>query len=139
MIWIIIITAIAFVLIKFLADWNKQNKTLSRSGGVKKKYAKLIEMLQANSNPTIIQSDIDLFAFGWFTPSAGNKLQIIQTFNTVTVKWEFKAKIIALNKTVNLSKEWRFSEDGNQEVMAQKILTEMKQIFDNSEIGNFNI
>lgn len=137
MIWIIVIITIIFIAIKFLSDWRKQNVKLVTDGGVRTKYLELIEFLQSNSNPKIFQSDIDTYSFGWITPNADNRFQIMQTFGFVTIKWNFKGRIFLENKTINLSKEWRFPEDGNQEEMANKVRTEMTELYNDSELGKY--
>lgn len=135
MIWVIIIIIIIFIIVKFLLDWNKQSSNLKTEGGVKTKYSHLIELIQSNSNPKIFQSDLDTYLFGWVTPNADNRFRITETFGFVTVKWQFKGRIIFKNKIIELSKEWKFPETANQQEMGEKVLTEMTEIFNNSEFG----
>lgn len=137
MIWIIVIGVIAFIVIKFFLDWNKQSSKLATEGGVKTKYSKLIELLQSNSSPKIFQSDLDTYLFGWVTPNADNRFRIMQTFGFVTIKWQFKGRIAMENKIAELSKEWKFPENANQQEMGEKVLTEMTEIFNNSEFGKY--
>lgn len=137
MIWIIVIGIIVFVVVKFLLDWNRQSSKLATQGGVKTKYSKLIELLQSNSSPKIFQSDLDTYLFGWVTPNADNRFRIMQTFEFVTIKWQFKGRIAMENKIVELSKEWKFPENANQQEMGEKVLTEMTEIFNNSEFGKY--
>lgn len=135
MIWIIVIGVIAFIVIKFFSDWNKQSSKLTTEGGVKTRYFKLIELLQSNSNPKIFQSDLDTYLFGWVTPNADNRFRIMQTFGSVSIKWQFKGRIG--NKTVELFKDWKFPENADQQEIAEKVLIEMTEIFNNSEFGKY--
>ena len=137
MIWIIVIAVIIFIGAKFFIDWDKQSSKLVTEGGVKTKYSKLIELLQSNSSPKIFQSDHDTYLFGWVTPNADNRFRIMQTFGFVTIKWQFKGRIAFENKTIDLSKEWKFPEDANQQEMGEKVLIEMTEIFNNSEFGKY--
>ena len=137
MIWAIIIITVVFIIGKFLSDWKKQNAKLVTEGGLRTKYSELIRIMQSNSDPTVFQSDIDTYSFGWVTPNADNRFLIMQTFAFVTIKWTFKGKITFENKTINLSKEWKFPENTDQEKMAEQVLTEMTEIFNNSEFGKY--
>lgn len=137
MIWIIIAVVVLFILIKFFSDWNKQSAKLATEGGVRAKYSHLIEMLQSNSNPKIFQSDLDTYLFGWVTPNADNRFRIMQTFGFVTIKWQFKGRIAFENKVIDLSKEWKFPETANQQQVGEKVLTEMTELFNNSELGKY--
>lgn len=137
MTWVIILVIIAFLVGRFLFDWKKQNAKLVTEGGLRTKYSDLIKVMQSNSNPKVFQSDIDTYSFGWITPNADNRFFIMQTFGFVTIKWIFKGRIAFENKTINLSKEWKFPENDNQEQMAEKVLTEMTEIFNNSEFGKY--
>lgn len=94
-------------------------------------------MLQSDSNPQIFQSDLDTYLFGWVTPNADNRFRIMQTFDFVTIKWQFKGRIVFENKIINLSKEWKFPENSNQQDMGEKVLTEMTEIFNKSEFGKY--
>lgn len=138
MFWIVL-TAIIIgsIIASFTQDWKRQNKVLSSEGGVEKKYSELIRIMSANSNPTVYQSDTETYLFGWVTPNADNRFRITQTFQYVNIKLQFKGRITFLNKTITLSKEWKFPEDTNQEFMANKVLKEMNEKFENSELGGF--
>jgi hypothetical protein len=137
MLWIIVIGILAFIIGKFFIDWNKQNEKLLSEGGLRNKYSELIKLLQSDSNPKIFQSDLDTYSFGWITPNADQRFYIMQTFEFVTIKWVFKGRILFLNKTITLSNEWKFSQNGNQEKMAEKILTDISEIYNNSEFGQY--
>lgn len=71
---------------KFSRDWKSQNRTLLSEGGIEKKYSELIRIIQADSNPTIFQSDTDTYLFDWITPNADNRFRIMQTFQYVKIK-----------------------------------------------------
>jgi len=137
MIWTIILLVIAFIIAKFFIDWKKQSAKLVSEGGLRTKYSELIKLLQSDSNPQIFQSDLDTYLFGWVTPNADNRFRIMQTFGFVTIKWQFKGRIAFENKVIDLSKEWKFPETANQQEMGEKVLTEMTEIFNNSELGKY--
>lgn len=137
MAWIIVVTGIIIILFRFLASVGKQNRQLKSEGGVRVKYGKLIELLKANSNPKVFQSDLDTYLFGWVSPNADSRFRIIEAFGFVDIKWQFKGALNIEGKIISLSKDWKFPEDTNQEHMAEKIILEMNQAFNNSELGNF--
>lgn len=136
MTWLAIIIVIIFLSV--LSNKKKQREKISAEGGILIKYATLIEALQqADVNPTVFKSQIDYISFGWATPNAINTFQLMESNQLIVINWEFKGRIAMLNKTIKLSKVWRFPESGNQEAMANKVLTEMTEKFNNSEFGAF--
>jgi hypothetical protein len=135
MVWGIVLLILAFIIGKFIIDWNKQNSILLKEGGMRNKYSELIRYLYSDSNPKVFQSDLDTYSFGWITPNADQRFFIMQTFDFVTIKWVFKGRILFLNKTITLSNEWKFPQNENQKAMAEKILTEMTKIYNDSEFG----
>lgn len=135
MIWTILIAIIGFIITRFLLDRKKQNEKLIKEGGVRNKYSKLIELLEDNSKPTVFQSDLDTYLFGWITPNADSRFRIMQTFGSVTIKWQLVGRVVF--ETINLSKEWKFQETAEQEKMAEIIAADIKEVMDNSILGGF--
>ncbi|MEO6228836.1 MAG: hypothetical protein ABJB11_08875 [Ferruginibacter sp.] len=125
-----ILFIVGSIVIKFVVDWNKQRSKIALEGGVSKKYSILVDHLQGDEKPKVFQLDNEVYSFGWITPNADNRLTIIESFGSVLVKWDFRANMVF--KKVNESKEWRFPEDCNQELAAQKILSEMEEAFKSS-------
>ena len=132
----IIVFVISFGLILLLLFSNGKSNVSNETGElVQTKYAELINNINGNSpTPQIFNSTINAFSYGWITPNADNRIHLNQKSGYLQIKWIFKARIVWLNKLINLSKEWHFSDNGNAEEMANKIKVEMSEALDGAGI-----
>ncbi len=115
--WTTILAIITFIIIRFFYDKSKQTSKIALEGGVRIKYAELIEIL-LNIDPRmkIFQETTDSISLG-VTSSGGTTIfYITQTFNKVTVEWVVNNPVFGKHKL-----EWDFAEYGNQNGMANRI------------------
>lgn len=121
----------------YMSTSSNGSKTSKTKVALKFMYPKLIEMLHAGSNPKEFISTVETYQFGWITPGADNRFTIKQNTGTITIKWKFKGKLVWENKTVVLDEVWTFVEHEDEEQMARKVLIEMTEKFNKSELGQY--
>ena len=99
------------------------------------RYSELIRHVQGTSpTPQIFKSTPETFSYGWITPNADNRIHFNRKSGYLQIKWNFKARIVWLDKPVYLSKEWHFPDNGNIEDMVKQIGVEMSEAFDSAGI-----
>ena len=123
-----LITVILVVIGAFFLDWSKQRTKVSKEGGMILKYKTLVELLLSMRLMKLISHDNDVIVFGYSGPGTYQKLIILQTFSTVTITFEYRDDIF----TKKL--EWKFPENGDQEVMADKIANDISLIFEKAAL-----
>jgi len=123
-----IITVILVVIGAFFLDWSKQRTKVSKEGGMILKYKTLVELLLSMRLMKLISHDNDVIVFGYSGQGTYQKLIILQTFSTVTITFEYRDDIF----TKKL--EWKFPENGDQEVMADKIANDISLIFEKAAL-----
>ena len=128
--WIVIILAIlAWIAFRFFSDLNAEGKKVKEAGGMRKKYAILVDyVLSGHSDCRIISESSTDIIVGATGMSGSTTFQIIQSFNeTVIIKYEVKSIVWG-----NHSLDWTFNESIGQqamiETMKRDIETQMKEI-----------
>lgn len=115
--WIIIIGIILFIIIKFAGDTNKQANAVAKQGGMRNKYRTLVNYaLSGHKHSRIISEDGTGITIGCGSPGGSTYIDIVQTFGTVTVRWQSKSILLGNHKL-----EWEFDEFMDQEKMIEKI------------------
>ena len=112
-----ILVIIGFLIVKFIWDSIQQRNKVSKEGGMQKKYATLVELLQEEDSRTQIDQvtstslDLSLNTLG------GNSyFHLTQTFGALTIEWGLQSPIYGKHKF-----EWEFDEKANQLIMYEKI------------------
>lgn len=123
-----IITVILVVIGAFFLDWSKQRTKVSKQGGMILKYKTLVELLLSMRLMKLISHDNDAIVFGYSGPGTYQKLIILQTFSTITITFEYRDDIIKKKL------EWKFPENDDQEVMADKIGDDITLIFEKAAL-----
>ena len=113
MLWFIIIAIIAYIIIKFAIDNNKQANAVAKQGGMRKKYCTLIEYAKGGvPNSKIVHEDGTSIRVGCSSAGGSTHFDIVQTFGNVTIQWISTSVLIGNNKL-----EWEFNEFMDQEEM----------------------
>ena len=115
---IIIAVIVVVIIIKFARDSAKQSYDIKSQGGVRKKYATLIELIMSGDSRSKIFQETNTFISVGVSGAAGSTIFYIQqTFGNVTIQYEVKN-----NPIVGfLKKEWTFPEDMDQNLMWEKM------------------
>ena len=123
MVWILVVIAVivAWVLIRFLMDFNMQRNVIAAKGGIKAIYKPLIDGLLEYHSARIIQDKKDFVTIGGtftdpiFNRECGLWSVIIQpTFKMLNVKYQAH---IDLEGGENSKKMWDFPISMSQEEM----------------------
>ena len=111
--WGFIITIVVLIILKFLYDTFKQSSKITSEGGVRKKYATLVEyFLSAHENSRIFQETKTFVSVG-VSGMGAQIFSIYPTYGNVTITMQIKNNPIM----GNLKKEWTFPENMDQEDM----------------------
>ncbi|MBR5957060.1 MAG: hypothetical protein IKZ99_01710 [Salinivirgaceae bacterium] len=114
----IVIAIVLLIVGKFIYDLANQSQEVASQGGVRKKYAVLIDcILSGHENARIYRNENNFVAVGVSNMAGSTMFYIQQTFGKVTIQCEVKNNpIIGFFK-----KEWTFPEDMDQYLMWQKM------------------
>lgn len=129
--WTIIIAIIASIIVrfiyKFIVDTRKQSSDIKNQGGIRTKYATLVDhFLHANEQCRILREDNTFVAVG-IKGLAGSQVYSIYPsyYGKVTIRMEIKNNPLF----GNMKEEWTFPEDMNQEYMIMNINKKLEEIF----------
>lgn len=112
--WGFIITIVVLIILKFLYDTFKQSSKITSEGGVRKKYATLVEcFLSAHENSRILQETNTFVSVGVSGMGGSQIFSIYPTYGNVTITMQIKNNPIM----GNLKKKWTFPENMDQEDM----------------------
>ncbi|MBD5372388.1 MAG: hypothetical protein HDR75_03465 [Bacteroides sp.] len=116
--WRFFIILLAFIVIKFIYDTAKQSAKIKKEGGVRKKYAILINhFLSSHKQSQIFQDDNTLVSVG-VMGIAGSQIYFISpAYGNVSIRMEIKNNPLFGNAKM----EWSFPENMDQNVMIEKI------------------
>ncbi len=115
--WIILIAIVAYVIIKFAIDSNKQADAVVKQGGMRKKYKTLVNhLLSGHPQARIVQETATFLNIGVSNMGGTTSFFITQTFGTVTVEWKINSPLFGKHKL-----EWTFDEFLDQDKMIEKI------------------
>ena len=122
--WYLIISiGIAWMLIRFFSDVNKQKVNVKKQGGMRVKYRILINrILSCSSDVKIMQETSVSILIGVSGISGSTGFDITQTFETVTIQYRAKSSVFGNHKL-----EWRFNSNMDQNLMYEKIHEDMEE------------
>lgn len=124
--WGFIITIFILIVIKFIYDTSKQSSKIKSEGGVRKKYALLVDhFLSGHERCRIIQNDNTFVSVGVTGPAGSQIYYIYPSYGNVTIRMEIKNNPLL----GNMKMEWRFPENMDQEHMIEKINHDIEQHF----------
>lgn len=127
--WTIIIVIVVFIVGKFIFDSINQSNEMKAQGGVRTKYAHLIQLL-LDSDPRvrIIQATNTFVNVGLSGPAGAQSFFLQQTFGKLTVQIVIKNNPLLGNMTI----ERTFPEDMDQDEMMKELMkaqqSEMEKI-----------
>ena len=129
--WGFIITLVVLIILKFLYDTFKQSSKITSEGGVRIKYATLIEyFLSAHENSRVFQETNTFVSVGVSGMGGSQIFSIYPSYGNITITMQIKNNPIM----GNLKKEWTFPEHMNQEDMIININKDMEKfMFDFSK------
>lgn len=124
--WRFIIILLVFIVIKFIYDTVKQSAKIKNEGGVRKKYAILINhFLSGHKQSQIFQDDNTLVSVG-VMGIAGSQIYFISpAYGNVSIRMEIKNNPLFGNTKM----EWLFPENMDQSLMIEKIDHDIKLRF----------
>lgn len=115
--WIVLLAVIAWILIKFFSDWNKQGEHVKQEGGMRTKYKTLVDYVLSGRNDChIVQETATFIRVGSSSAGGSTFFDISQTFGKVTIQWISKSVLLGNDKL-----EWEFGEYDDQKEMIKKI------------------
>lgn len=124
--WGFIITIVILFIIKFAYDTVKQSSKIRKEGGVRKKYAILVNHFLSSHERCRIFQDTNTMVSVGVSGSAGSQIYYIYpSYGNVTVRMEVKNNPI----WGNMKMEWTFPDSMNQEKMMEKINTDIESRF----------
>lgn len=127
--WYIIIFIIGLVIIKFIRDTSIEKNKVSASGGIRKKYSRVIDLLlQGDSRTKVFHQDSLSIKLGLVVTGASSVFVLTQNYGELLVECYFKSNIYGDYKL-----EWHFKESANQEKMYEKICLDIER--ENIKIG----
>ena len=126
MLWIVIIAIVVIVMIRFASDNNKQANAVAKQGGMRKKYAVLINCLTEGQNCRILQEGGTYIRVGSISAGGSTIFDFTQTFGTITIQWISKSVIMGNHKL-----EWEFDEFLDQHQMFAKICHDVEAYTNN--------
>ncbi len=112
---IIMILIIVVVYVRFSNARKKQNNRIRAVGGMRVKYAVLIEYLKADIGKIITERS-DVIYIGFSNVDGSTVYMIVDTFTTVTVQWKVQSRVFGTHKL-----EWEFPQGFSQNLMWEKI------------------
>ena len=117
--WTFIIILLVLFFGKFIIDSLKQSNEIKKQGGIKIKYAKLVQMLlDADPRTRIIQESNNFINVGISGPAGAQSYFLQQTFGSLTVQVVVKNNPLLGNLTI----ERTFPEDMDQEEMMKELV-----------------
>lgn len=122
----IIIAIIVLVLFKFLFDTFRQSERIASEGGVRTKYAVLIDNLLAADPRNKVFQETNTFISVGISGTAGSQVfYITPAYGHVSIVMEVKNNPLFGNQKM----EWKFPEDMNQEHMLMKMNNDIEEKF----------
>ena len=123
MIYVIILLIVGVIIFFFLRDRDKMlAQQVDANGGMKQKYALLIEWLTSEPNAQIVKIKRDHIQISMKMQTTETLFYITETFNGVEVEWNAKFGMMG-----NHEKKWKFSLNTTNEEMIEKIGTDIDE------------
>lgn len=115
--WKIILIIGVIMLVKFFVDLNKQANYVTKQGGMRTKYKKLLDYaLALSSKARIVQETSTFINIGASLPGGSFAFMITHSFGSVIIQWKLESSIIGKHQL-----EWQFGEFDDQQKMIEKI------------------
>ena len=124
--WTFIIVIVVFIIGRFLYDTAKQSSEIKEHGGIRQKYSILINnFLHGHERCRILQSSNTFVAVGVYGAAGSQVYYIYPTYGNVTIRMEIKNNPL----WGNMKMEWTFPENLDQNIMIEKINTDIETKF----------
>ena len=124
--WGFIITIVILSFIKFAYDTAKQSSKIRSEGGVREKYAVLVDyFLYSHERCRIFQNTNTMVSVGVSGPGGSQIYYIYPSYGNVSIRMEIKNNPIL----GNMKMEWDFPDSMDQEIMIEKINTDIESKF----------
>lgn len=108
---------ILYLLIRFFIDLIRQKRKVQKEGGMRVKYAKLVEwIMQEYPGSRIIQEESTFLNVGALGMAGTTVFWLTQTWGKVTIQYKSTNTLMGTTKL-----EWEFHEDMPQEQMIAKM------------------
>ena len=121
--WTFIIIVIGLIVGKFIYDSLSQNKEMKSQGGLRTKYAKLVQaLLDSDPRARIIQETNTFVNVGVSGPAGSQSYFLQQTFGKLTVQIVVKNNPLLGNMTIERS----FPDDMDQDEMINELMEAQK-------------
>lgn len=123
MTWSIVLIIVGVIIFYFLRDRDKMlEQQVDEQGGMKQKYAELIEWLTDAPNARIVKTTRDHIQISNVMQTTATHFFITETFNGVEVEWNAKFGLMGDHK-----KEWKFPSTTSNEQMIEIIGTDIDE------------
>lgn len=117
MLWFFIIAVVAYFIIKFVIDNNKQANSVAKQGGMRNKYHALVQYaLEGHPESKIVHEDGTSIRIGCSSAGGSTYMDIIQSFGSVIIQWNSHSLMIG-----NHELKWQFDEFKDQNEMIAQI------------------
>ena len=121
-----IIAIVLFFILRFLFDTWQQSRKIKSEGGLRKKYAILVDyILSCDSKSKIFQETNTFISVGVSGLGGSQIFNICPTYGNVTIQMVIKNNPVFGNQKM----EWTFPEEMNQEHMIMKINSDIETKF----------
>jgi glutamine phosphoribosylpyrophosphate amidotransferase len=126
--WGFIITLIVLFIGKFIYDTAKQSSKIKSDGGIRRKYATLVDhFLSGHPNCRIFQETNTFVSVGVSGAGGSQVYYIYPSYGNVSIRMEIKNNPLL----GNLKKEWTFPENMDQEDMIFKMNADIEEMMNN--------
>ena len=123
--WVILLSIVAFIAIRFFMSVGEQKQELRQVGGVRQKYSMIVDQcLGGHRDSQIFHEVPDRVVVGVSNFGGSTLFTLTATFQTLTVQYEVKNDLMGNHKL-----EWEFDKNMNQELMLERM---------NRDIGRLN-
>lgn len=122
MTWLLIIAIFGVIIYFFLKDRDKMlENQVDNFGGMKEKYSLLVEWLTTDPKSNITKIKRDHIEISCIYPSSVTQFLITENFKYVEIDWTSD-----LGSMGNHKLNWQFPNNINQEIMIEKIATDLQ-------------
>lgn len=129
--WTFIIVLVIIIIGKFVFATSQQKAKYVQIGGIKTKYATLVDyLLNSHDRCRILQENTTFVAIGINGPACSQVYYIYPSYGNVTIRMEIKNNPLF----GNMKHEWTFSENMNQEDMIRNINNDLENLFRNTSM-----
>lgn len=124
MIWIIVLVILAAIVFFFLRDRHKMIKRqVGVHGGMKKKYATLIDWLTNEPSAKVVKVTSDYVQINCIMKTTATYFFITETFGGVEIEWVARLGIMGNHKL-----KWYFSSNTTEIEIIQKLSDDLEEL-----------